>query len=225
MLYIVPTPIGNLEDITFRAINTLKKVDRILCEDTRHSKRLLDHYEIKKPLTSFHSHSNEKQIANIIEKLKSGENIALISDAGTPGISDPAWALVKALHEEKLEYTALPGPTAFVPALNLSGFPTDRFFFQGFLPLKKGRQTLLKNWKENLGDYTIVLYESPHRIEKTLGQLSDIFEPTRQIALVRELTKIHEECIRGSLEEITENKSNITLKGEFVVLIAPENFG
>jgi len=221
MLYIVPTPIGNLEDITLRAIRILKEVDLILAEDTRTSKKLLLHYDIETPLRSYHAH-NEHAITNsIIQQLGAGQTIALISDAGTPGISDPGYLLIKKCIEEDIEVITLPGPTAFVPALVNSGLPCDRFYFEGFLPQKKGRQTRLKKIAEM--DQTIILYESPYRILKTLKQLAEHIPLDRKISISREISKKFEETVRGTLEELIvafEDKKN---KGEFVMIIEGNN--
>ena len=219
MLYIVPTPIGNLEDMTFRAIRTLKEVQLILAEDTRTSKKLLHHYKIETPLRAYHAFNEHQTVADIIQLLQTGQNIALISDAGTPGISDPGFLLARACHQNKIEVTCLPGATAFVPALVASGLPCDKFHFEGFLPHKKGRQTRL-NYLSTL-PYTFILYESPHRILKCLQQLIDHCGKERQACVCRELTKIHEEIITDSLEELFiyfEKKNKI--KGEIVLIVA-----
>ena len=218
MLYIVPTPIGNLEDITLRAIRILKEVDLILAEDTRTSKKLLMHYEIETPLRSFHSHNEHAVTNSIIQQLALGQNIALISDAGTPGISDPGFMLTRACMEENIEVQCLPGATAFVPALVNSGLPCDKFHFEGFLPHKKGRQTRLKYLCEL--PYTFVLYESPHRLVKCLKQLAEFCGEERLACVCRELTKMHEESVTKSLTELiqyydTEKK----VRGEIVVVV------
>lgn len=217
MLYLVPTPIGNLQDITFRAIEVLKSVDIILAEDTRVSGKLLKHYEIKNKLVSFHAHNEHHQTPRIIEQLSENLNIALISDAGTPGISDPGFLLVRACVEANIEVQTLPGATAFVPAIVTSGFPSDRFYFEGFLPKKKGRQT---RWKylATLQD-TIVLYESPHRIEKCVNEIIEYLGPKREICISREISKLHEEHIRGTAEQVLKNlKERSKLKGEIVLI-------
>ncbi|MBA4337066.1 16S rRNA (cytidine(1402)-2'-O)-methyltransferase [bacterium] len=216
-LYIVSTPIGNLEDITLRALNTLKSVDLIAAEDTRHSQILLRKYEINKPCVSFHSHSGQAKVDKIVDELKEGKNVALISDAGTPGISDPAYVLIRAALENKIEIIPIPGPAAFLTALTASGLPTNQFLYLGFLPLKKGRQTLLNLLKEE--ERTVIFYESPHRIVKTLAQLEEYFGPERRIVLGRELTKIHEEFIRGTISEVKNIFKNRNPKGEFVVVL------
>jgi len=220
-LYIVSTPIGNLEDITLRALNTLKSVDLIAAEDTRHSQILLRKYEINKPCVSFHSHSGQAKVDKIVDELKEGKNVALISDAGTPGISDPAYVLIRAALENKIEIIPIPGPAAFLTALTASGLPTNHFLYLGFLPLKKGRQTLLNSLKEE--ERTVIFYESPHRIVKTLAQLEEYFGPERRIVLGRELTKIHEEFIRGTISEVKNIFKNRNPKGEFVVVLGGAN--
>lgn len=216
-LYIVSTPIGNLGDITLRALETLKTVDLIAAEDTRHSQILLNKYEINKKCVSFHSHSGPAKVDKIIGELTSGKDIALISDAGTPGISDPAYVLIKAALKKEIEIIPIPGPAAFLTALTASGLPTNQFIYLGFLPLKKGRQTLLNSLKGE--KRTIVFYESPHRIIKTLNQLEEYFGPDRRIAIGRELTKIHEEFIRGTIAEVKKTFDNRKPKGEFVVVL------
>jgi len=221
VLYIVSTPIGNLEDITLRALNTLKKVDIIACEDTRHSQILLKKYEIEKKLLSYHSHSGQSKIEKIIAELKAGKEVALISDAGTPGISDPAYTLIKAALEEGIKIEPIPGPTAFLAALVGSGLPMNQFVYLGFLPTKKGRQTLLKSLAEE--KRTVVFYESPHRIQKTLSQLEEFIGGERKIAIGRELTKLHEEFIRGTVTEIKEEFAERKPKGEFVVVLGGQN--
>jgi 16S rRNA (cytidine1402-2'-O)-methyltransferase len=216
-LYLVPTPIGNLGDITLRALEVLKKVDTILAEDTRTSGFLLKHYEISKPLQSFHIFNEHKTLAGLIERMKKGEVMALISDAGTPGISDPGFLLVREVLKSGLKLDCLPGATALIPALVKSGFPTDRFVFEGFLPHKKGRQTLLKRLAEE--DRTIVLYESPHRLIKTLEQLIEFFGPERLVSVSRELTKLHEETFTGTVQEVLQHFSLKDVKGEIVLVI------
>lgn len=216
-LYLVPTPIGNLSDITLRALEVLKSVDIILAEDTRTSGFLLKHYEISKPLQSFHIFNEHKTLAGLIARLKQGEVMALISDAGTPGISDPGFLLVREALKAGLQIDCLPGATALIPALVKSGFPTDRFVFEGFLPHKKGRQTLLKKLSEE--DRTIILYESPHRLIKTLEQLIEFFGRDRQVSVSRELTKLHEETRTGAVSEILEHFKKKDVKGEIVIVI------
>ena len=216
-LYIVATPIGNLEDVTLRAINTLKNVDFIAAEDTRHSLVLLNKYEIRKPLLSFHSHSGIMKIEKIIEGLKEGKSCALITDAGTPGISDPAYSLIRAAIEENIQIIPIPGPAAFLAALVGTGLPMNEFIYMGFLPLKKGRQTLLISLKDE--ERTVVFYESPHRIKKTLSQLKEFLGPDRKIVLARELTKIYEEFIRGTIEDAVNCFDKKEPKGEFTVVL------
>lgn len=217
-LLIVPTPIGNLEDITLRAISTLKSVDLILAEDTRTSGKLLKHFEISTPMQSYHMHNEHKILDRIIEKLKSGFEIALISDAGTPAISDPGFLLTRACVAEQIPVECLPGATAFVPALVNSGLPNDRFIFEGFLPIKKGRQTRLKLLAEE--ERTIVLYESPHKLNKTLEQICLFFGKDRQISISRELTKLFEETRRGTAKELLDHYSKAAIKGEIVIVIS-----
>lgn len=219
-LYLVPTPIGNLDDITLRSIKVLQSVDGIFAEDTRNSGMLLKHLGISKPLYSHHAHNEHHSAAGIIKLLKEGKTLALISDAGTPGISDPGFLLVRECLKEEIEVECLPGATAFVPALVNSGLPADRFCFEGFLPHKKGRQTRLKNLVEE--DRTIIFYESPHRLLKTLEQLCEYLGGERQASVARELTKMFEENQRGTLAEIlahyTANPN--TIKGEIVIVVA-----
>ncbi len=217
-LFIVPTPIGNLEDITLRAISTLKSVDLILAEDTRTSGKLLKHFEISTSMQSYHMHNEHKILDRIIEKLKSGFEIALISDAGTPAISDPGFLLTRACVAEQIPVECLPGATAFVPALVNSGLPNDRFIFEGFLPIKKGRQTRLKLLAEE--ERTIVLYESPHKLNKTLEQICLFFGEDRQISISRELTKLFEETRRGTAKELLDHYSKAAVKGEIVIVIS-----
>jgi 16S rRNA (cytidine1402-2'-O)-methyltransferase len=221
-LYIVSTPIGNLGDITFRAIETLKNVDVILAEDTRHSQILLNKYEIKKKAVSYHSHSGNAKLEKILDFFKEGKECALISDAGTPGISDPAYGLIKAALEIDVEIIPIPGPAALLAALIPSGLPMNQFIYLGFLPLKKGRQTLLKSLADE--KRTVVFYESPHRILKTLSQLEEFVGPDRKIVLARELTKIHEEFIRGTVVELNEIFKTKKPKGEFVIVLAGFNY-
>ncbi len=216
-LYLVPTPLGNLGDITHRAIEILKKVDLILAEDTRKSAHLLKHYDIRKPLRSHHKFNEHKTLQSVTEQLESGSNVALITDAGTPGISDPGFLLVRACLEKGLEVETLPGATAFLPALVNSGIPCDRFIFEGFLPPKKGR---MKRLGELAAEHrTMIFYESPFRLEKTLRQFSDHMGPGRHASVSRELTKVHEETVRGSLEELIEHFTETTPKGEIVIVL------
>ena len=216
-LFLVPTPIGNLEDITFRSIRILNEVDLILAEDTRTSGKLLKHFDIKLPMQSFHMHNEHKVLDKMIDKLKMGIKIALISDAGTPGISDPGFLLVRACVEEGIDTECLPGATALIPALVQSGFPTDRFIFEGFLPPKKGRQTRLKQWSEETR--TIVFYESPHKVLKTLSQLQDFVGGDRRLSVSRELSKKFEETVRGTVNELILHFSKKAPKGEFVIVL------
>lgn len=221
-LYLVPTPIGNLEDISLRALRVLKEVDLILCEDTRTSCNLLKHFGIEKKLFSHHQHNEHRTVEEIAKRISNGENIALITDAGTPGISDPGFLLVRECVKAGLEVECLPGATAFVPALVNSGLPCDRFYFEGFLPQKKGRQTRLQ-YLATL-DCTIVLYESPHRLVKALEQFKEIFGTERKASVSRELTKMYEETQRGTLEELIQYFGNKTVKGEIVIVLAPAGF-
>ena len=217
-LYIVPTPIGNLEDITLRAIKVLKSVDLILAEDTRTSGKLLKHFEIGTQMHSHHMHNEHKTVQGIIQKLKTGMTIALISDAGTPAISDPGFLLTRACVENNIPVDCLPGATAFVPALVNSGLPNDKFVFEGFLPVKKGRQTRLLLLAEE--PRTIILYESPHKLLKTLSQICEYFGEDRQVSLSRELTKLFEETQRGTAKSILDHYTNHPPKGEIVIVIA-----
>ena len=217
-LYLVPTPIGNLQDITLRAIEVLKTVDQILAEDTRTSGVLLKHYDIHTPMSAFHAHNEHKVVDNIIDQLNSGKTMAMITDAGTPGISDPGFMLTRACVAADIQFETLPGPTAFVPALVNSGLPCDKFVFEGFLPHKKGRQTRLTELKEE--KRTIVLYESPHRLVKTLNQLAEYMGGDRQASVSRELSKMYEENKRGTLHELTEYFNQGKVKGEIVIIIA-----
>jgi 16S rRNA (cytidine1402-2'-O)-methyltransferase len=216
-LYIVPTPIGNLEDITFKAIRILKEVDLILAEDTRTSSVLLKHYSIATKMCSYHQFNEHKQLQNFINRIEGGETIALISDAGTPGISDAGYLLIRECIKHGIEMECLPGPTALIPALVVSGFPCDRFYFEGFLPQKKGRQTRLTYLSQL--EQTVVLYESPHRILKTVEQCAVFFGQERKIAVVRELSKIYEEIIRGTIVEVTLLLKDRAIKGEIVIVI------
>ncbi|MCK5441111.1 MAG: 16S rRNA (cytidine(1402)-2'-O)-methyltransferase [Maribacter sp.] len=218
-LYIVPTPIGNLEDITLRAIRVLKEVDLILAEDTRTSGKLLRHYEIGTRMQSHHMHNEHKTVDALVKRLKLGiDTIALISDAGTPAISDPGFLLSRACLENGIEVECLPGATAFVPALVNSGLPNDRFVFEGFLPVKKGRQTRLKLLAEETR--TMIFYESPHKLIKTLTQFMEYFGADRPISVSRELTKLYEETIRGTVNEILEHYTNKPPKGEIVIVVS-----
>jgi len=216
-LYIVPTPIGNLKDMTFRAVEVLKEADLILAEDTRTSGKLLKHFEISTPSKSHHMHNEHKTVRELINKLKSGTTIALISDAGTPAISDPGFLLTRACVENNIDVDCLPGATAFVPALVNSGLPNDKFVFEGFLPVKKGRQTRLKLLAEEAR--TIIFYESPHKLIKTLGHFCEYFGEERLISVSRELTKLYEETIRGTAKEVLEHYTNKPPKGEIVIVV------
>ena len=216
-LILVPTPIGNLKDITYRAIEILKSVDLILAEDTRKTSILLKHYEIVNSLKPYHKFNEHKQLNAIITQLKSGVSIALVSDAGTPAISDPGFLLVRECVKNNIKIETLPGATAFVPALVNSGFPSEKFCFEGFLPQKKGRQKRLKELSEE--KRTIILYESPHRLLKCLGQIIEHFGEDRLISVSRELTKIYEETKRGTVKEVISYFENSTIKGEIVIII------
>lgn len=216
-LYIVPTPIGNLEDITLRAIKVLKEVDTILAEDTRTSGKLLKYYDIDTPMQSHHMHNEHKMVDKVVERIKSGESIALISDAGTPAISDPGFLLTRTCIENNIEAECLPGATAFVPALVNSGLPNDKFVFEGFLPIKKGRQTRLETLAEE--SRTMIFYESPHKLVKTLTQFAEYFGEDRRISVSRELTKLYEETVRGTVKEVLAHFENKPPKGEFVVVV------
>lgn len=216
-LYIVPTPIGNLGDITLRALEVLKAVDLILAEDTRTSGKLLKHYSISRPLQSFHNFNEHKVVEGLVKRLQQGETMALVSDAGTPGISDPGFLIVRAALQADIKVECLPGATAFVPALVKSGLPCDRFVFEGFLPHKKGRQTLLKKLADE--ERTMVFYESPHRLVKTLDQFKEYFGGDRPASVSRELTKIYEETKNGSLEEVHAWFSTKEVKGEIVIVV------
>jgi len=217
VLFLVPTPIGNLKDITLRALEILKEVDVILAEDTRNTSRLLNHYQIQKPLSPYHQHNEHKILHHLIEQLLAGKQIAVVTDAGTPGISDPAFLLVRECVRSNIRVETLPGATAFVPALINSGLTTNRFVFEGFLPLKKGRHTLLTQLAQE--ERTIILYESPVRLIKTLEDLAQYFGGTRQCCVSRELTKMFEENARGSVEEVLNHFRQKTVKGEIVIII------
>lgn len=216
-LYLIPTPIGNLEDITLRAKRILGEVDFILAEDTRKTGFLLKHLEITKPIRSHHKFNEHKSLPRLIEQLQSGDNIALVTDAGTPGISDPGFLLVRECIKNEIVVECLPGATAFVPALVNSGLPSERFVFEGFLPQKKGRQKRLEFLQDE--NRTMVFYESPYRLQKTLEEFRQYFGSDRQICVSRELTKIHEENIRGTVSEVIEYYSEKTIKGEIVIVV------
>jgi 16S rRNA (cytidine1402-2'-O)-methyltransferase len=217
MLYLVPTPIGNLKDITLRALEVLKEVDVILAEDTRTSSKLLNHYGIQKPLSPYHQHNEHKVLQHLVDQLVTGKKMAVITDAGTPGISDPAFLLVRECIKNNIKVECLPGATAFVPALVNSGIPTNRFTFEGFLPQKKGRHTLLTQLAQE--ERTIIFYESPMRLVKTLADLVQYFGGDRQCSVSRELTKMFEENVRGSLQEVHDYFHQKGVKGEIVVVV------
>ena len=217
-LYLVPTPIGNLEDITLRSVRILKESDLILAEDTRQTGRLLKHYEIDTPMKSFHAHNEHNVLEGVLERIRSGEVVSLVSDAGTPGISDPGFLLVREANNVGIVVECLPGATAFVPALVKSGIPCDRFVFEGFLPVKKVRMTRLEHLKQE--ERTMVLYESPYRLLKTLRQLSEVLGTDRQASVSRELTKLHEETVNDSLENLITYFETHTLKGEIVIVLS-----
>lgn len=216
-LILVPTPIGNLEDITLRALKVLRSVPLILAEDTRTSGLLLQHYEIKCPMQSYHKYNEHQALERLCDRIEQEGEVALITDAGTPAISDPGYLLVRACLERSIEVECLPGATAFVPALVISGLPSDRFSFEGFLPAKKGRQTKLRELAQR--DHTMILYESPHRLLKTLEQLAEHFAADTQVAAVRELTKLYEEAVRGTLTELIQHFTQHEPRGEFVLII------
>lgn len=217
MLYLVPSPIGNLQDITFRALEVLKKADLILAEDTRNSLKLLNHYKIIKPLTPYHQHNEHKVLRHLVDQLLQGKVMALLTDAGTPGVSDPAFLLIRECILVNIRVECLPGATAFVPALVNSGLPMNRFSFEGFLPIKKGRQTLLKRLA--VEDRTLVFYESPLRLVKTLEEIAGYFGSSRKCSVSRELSKMFEENIRGTLEEVLIHFKEKIVKGEIVIVI------
>ncbi len=217
-LYLVPTPIGNLKDMTFRAIEVLKEVDLILAEDTRTSGKLLKHYDISTQMHSHHMHNEHRTVEGIVKRIQGGDNIALISDAGTPAISDPGFLLTRACVEAGIEVDCLPGATAFVPALVNSGFPNDKFIFEGFLPVKKGRQTRFELLAEETR--TMIFYESLHKLLKTLAQFIEYFGADRQVSVSREISKLHEETVRGTAEEVLKHFENKPPKGEIVIVVA-----
>lgn len=218
MLYLVPTPVGNLEDITYRALRVLKEADLILAEDTRTTGNLLKHFEIRNAMLSYHKFNEHQTVARVVERMKAGETVAVVSDAGTPGISDPGFLIAREAVKAGIEVSCLPGATAFVPALVASGLPCDRFCFEGFLPPKKGRVTRLTALAEETR--TIVFYESPHRLEKTLLQFVEFFGPDRQVVVCREISKLHEECVRGSLEDVVHHFNEVEPRGEIVIVLA-----
>lgn len=217
MLYIVPTPVGNLEDITLRALRVLKEADMILAEDTRTSGVLLKHYDIHNSMQSYHKFNEHKAVEHLVERMKAGQTLALISDAGTPGISDPGFLLARECVRHGIEVQCLPGATAFVPALVASGLPCDKFVFEGFLPQKKGRQSRLNALKDE--ERSIVFYESPYRVLKTLTQFKETFGGERNVAVCREISKIHEEIVRGTMDEAIEHFKAVEPKGEFVIIV------
>lgn len=217
-LYVVPTPIGNLEDMTFRAIRVLRDADLILAEDTRTSGKLLKHFEVNTPMQSHHMHNEHKTVENIVQKIQNGNVVALISDAGTPAISDPGFLLVRACVESGVEIDCLPGATAFVPALVNSGLPCDKFLFEGFLPVKKGRQTRLLHLSEETR--TMIFYESPHKLLKTLGDFVEYFGEDRKVSVSREISKLHEETIRGQAKDVLNHFSQKPPKGEIVIIVS-----
>lgn len=218
ILYLVPTPVGNMEDMTFRAIRLLKEADIILAEDTRTSGILMKHYDIHKPLMAHHKFNEHGTSSGIVERLKAGQTICLVTDAGTPGISDPGFFLVREAVAAGIEVQTLPGATAFVPALVSSGLPCDKFCFEGFLPQKKGRQTRLEQLKEE--QRTMIFYESPYRLVKTLEQFAEFYGGERQVSVCREISKIHEESVRGTLTEVIQHFTEIPPKGEIVIILA-----
>jgi len=217
MLYLVPTPVGNMEDITMRALRILREADLILAEDTRTSGNLLRHFDIRKPMLSYHKFNEHKTVASVVERLKAGETIAVVSDAGTPGISDPGFLVVREAVKAGVEVQTLPGATAFVPALVSSGLPCDRFCFEGFLPQKKGRQTRLNALREETR--TMIFYESPHRVVKALEQMKEVFGEERRCSVCREISKVYEESVRGTIIEVLEHFKENEPKGEFVIVI------
>ena len=218
ILYLVPTPVGNLEDMTCRALRVLKEADLILAEDTRTTGILLKHFEIKNAMLSYHKFNEHQTVSHIVSRLLAGETVAVVSDAGTPGISDPGFLVAREAVKVGVEVVCLPGPTAFVPALVASGIPCDRFCFEGFLPVKKGRATRLAALAAE--ERTLVFYESPHRVVKTLAQLAETFGAGRQAAVCREISKVHEECLRGTLEELAAHFTETEPRGEFVIVVA-----
>lgn len=222
ILYLVPTPVGNLEDITYRALRILKEADLILAEDTRTTGVLLKHFEIKNAMLSYHKFNEHQTVAGVVGRLQAGETVAVVSDAGTPGISDPGFLVAREAVKCGIDVICLPGATAFVPALVSSGLPCDRFCFEGFLPVKKGRATRLAALASETR--TLVFYESPHRLVKTLTQFSEVFGPDRQVSVCREISKIHEESVRGTLEEVLIHFTEIPPRGEIVIVMsgAPE---
>ena len=222
-LYIVPTPVGNLEDITARALRVLREADLVLAEDTRTSGNLLRHFDIHVPMQSYHKFNEHQTVARMVEVLKGGQNVALVSDAGTPGISDPGFLIAREAIREGIEVITLPGATAFVPALVSSGLPCDRFCFEGFLPQKKGRMSRLEALKDETR--TIIFYESPHRVVKALQQFAEVFGEDRQVSVCREISKLHEESVRGTLREVIDHFTTHEPRGEFVIVVAGADEG
>ena len=216
-LYLVPTPVGNLEDITFRALRILKEADLILAEDTRTSGILLKHFEIRNAMLSYHKFNEHQTVDRVVERLRAGETVAVISDAGTPGISDPGFLVAREAIRAGIEVVTLPGATAFVPALVSRGLPCDRFCFEGFLPQKKGRQTRLEALREETR--TMIFYESPHRVVKALQQFAEVFGPERPVSVCREISKVHEESVRGTLQEALQHFQEHEPRGEFVIVV------
>lgn len=217
-LYLVPTPVGNLEDMTYRALRVLKEADLILAEDTRTTGILLKHFEIKNAMLSYHKFNEHQTVASVVARLAAGETVAVVSDAGTPGISDPGFLVAREAVKAGIEVVTLPGATAFVPALVSSGLPCDRFCFEGFLPPKKGRATRLAFLAEETR--TMIIYESPHRLVKTLAQFVEVFGPERQVSVAREISKVHEESVRGTLAEVLEHFTATDPRGEIVIVLA-----
>jgi len=218
MLYLIPTPIGNLEDITLRALRILKEADLILTEDTRTSGKLLKHFDIETRMKAHHMHNEHREVERLVQRIANGETVALISDAGTPGISDPGFLLTRACIDAQIQVECLPGPTAFVPALVISGLPCDRFVFEGFLPVKKGRKTRLEELSKETK--TMVFYESPHKLLKTLSHFETYFGADRLVSVSREITKLYEETVRGTLAEAIQHFQNQPPKGEFVIIVS-----
>lgn len=216
-LYLVPTPVGNFEDITMRALKVLREADLVLAEDTRTSGNLLKHFDIRNAMLSYHKFNEHKTVESIVKRLQAGQTIAVVSDAGTPGISDPGFLVTREAIRAGIEVVTLPGATAFVPALVSSGLPCDRFCFEGFLPQKKGRQTRLQALAEETR--TMIFYESPHRIVKALAQFAEVFGQERQVSVCREISKIHEESVRGTLQEVLQHFTEIEPRGEFVIVL------
>jgi len=216
-LYLVPTPVGNLEDITLRALRVLREADMVLAEDTRTSGLLLKHFEIKKAMQSYHKFNEHQTVSHVVERLQAGETVAVVSDAGTPGISDPGFLIAREAIRAGVEVVCLPGATALVPALVSSGLPSDRFCFEGFLPQKKGRQTRIEALRGETR--TMIFYESPHRVVKALTQFVEVFGPDRPVSVCREISKVHEECVRGTLAEVLQHFTDNEPRGEFVIVV------